>query len=783
MSTSGRRFDIQGIVQGVGFRPWIYRLAREQGVSGTVWNDSRGVTIEIYGPRDSLDRFDDRLRSESPPAAAIDRIESTPLDGPGPDGFAILASEHGAEREIAIPPDLAACADCLAELADPEDRRHRYPFTNCTNCGPRFTITLDLPYDRPVTTMAGFEMCPRCQAEYDDPGDRRFHAQPNACRTCGPQLELLGALGVPVARRREAFAAAAAAVRRGEILALKGLGGYQLIVRADDQAAVERLRDRKHRWGKPLALMVAHVRAAREICEVDERAAELLSGPAAPIVLLPRRPEAPIAEAVAPGNPRLGVMLPSTPLHHLLLGRVRRPVVATSGNLSDEPICIDDDEAVERLAGIADLFLAHDRPIARHADDSVAVFMGDRPRLLRRARGYAPRALRLPAEVPSLLAVGAHMKNVVALSRGDHVFLSQHIGDMETPQAIAAFESVVADFSRMLEIKPVAVVHDLHPDYPSTAWAKRVTAGAAVDGPWAQFADLPTLAVQHHHAHLASCLVDHHAEGSALGITWDGTGYGDDGTIWGGEALVGDAAGFERVARLRPFRLPGGEAAVHEPRRTALSVASQALGEVFDGSALPPLEDLDESTGALLARMIETGLRSPWTSSAGRLFDAVAALCGIHQTVTFEGQAAMALEFAVDTAVTDGYGLDVREWASEDGEDRGEAPALELDWRPTIAAVIEDVGSGVAIGTIAARFHNALVGAIVELARRVGETRVVLTGGCFQNVLLTIRAREALESSGFEVLLHRQVPANDGGISLGQIAVAAARLRGQDATQ
>jgi len=779
MSTTGRRFDIQGTVQGVGFRPWIYRIALEQGVSGTVRNDPRGVTIEAYGSEASLDGFLDQLRQTPPPAAAIHQIDTHPLDGPRPTGFTILESEPGAERQISIPPDLATCADCLAELDDPDDRRFGYPFTNCTNCGPRFTITLDLPYDRSVTTMAGFEMCPQCLSEYQTPLDRRFHAQPNACPDCGPRLELLDADGEPVAYRHEALGGAAVAVRRGDIVAVKGLGGFHLILLAADETAVERLRRRKHRWDKPLALMVANLAAAREICEIDESAAELLSGPAAPIVLLPRLAGAAIARSVAPGNPRLGLMLPSTPLHHLLLAAVRQPVVATSGNLSDEPICVDNREAVDRLAGIADLFLVHDRPIARHADDSVAVFMSGRPRLLRRARGYAPRPVALASEVPSLLAVGGHMKNVVALSRGEQVFLSQHIGDMETPQALAAFESVIADFGRMLRIEPVAVVHDLHPDYPSTVWAKRMTDATPADGEWAHLAGLPTLAVQHHHAHLASCLLDHRVDGQALGITWDGTGYGQDGTIWGGEALLGNAAAFERVARLRPFRLPGGEAAVREPRRTALSVASQALGsDLLDSTGLPPLDDLDAGTRGLYARLIETGLHSPWTSSAGRLFDAVAALTGIHQFVTYEGQAAMALEFATDTSIADAYPLDLRETEPGPDDDRGSRPRFELDWRPTIAAVVDDVRGDVATGTIAGRFHNGLVAAIVELARRVGEPRIALTGGCFQNVLLTTRARRALEKAGFEVLLHRQVPANDGGISLGQIAVAAARLNG-----
>jgi hydrogenase maturation protein HypF len=772
---AGRRFDIQGTVQGVGFRPWVYRLAQEHGVRGTVLNDSRGVTIEVWGSEEALEAFFAELSGSPPPAASIRRIETRPLAGAGPRGFTILESVAGAERQIAIPPDLATCPDCLAELLDPADRRFAYPFTNCTNCGPRFTITLDLPYDRPATTMAGFPMCHRCQHEYEEPVDRRFHAQPNACPVCGPRLELLGAEGGLLARRYEALAAAAMAVRRGNVVAVKGLGGFHLVVLASDEAAVERLRHRKHRWGKPLALMVDTLETAQRLGEVNEHAAELLAGPVAPIVLLPRRDAVDVASGVAPGNPRLGVMLPSTPLHHLLLAMVRQPVVATSGNLSDEPICIDNDEAVERLAGIADLFLAHDRPIARHADDSVVVFIGVEPKLLRRARGYAPRPIDLGGDAPPLLAVGGHMKNVVALNRGRQVFLSQHIGDMETPQALEAFESVIADLSRMLEVEPVAVVHDLHPEYPSTAWAGRATDPHRGGARWKTLHGRETIGVQHHHAHLASCLVDNQVAGPALGITWDGTGFGEDGTIWGGEALLGDSAGFERVARLRPFRLPGGEASVHEPRRTALSVASQAIGfELLAQGDLPPLDGMEPATRRVMAKLIDSGLGSPLTSSMGRLFDAVSALAGIRQEVRFEGQAAMELEFAVDTNIREAYRVDLVEVPS--GED---GPRLELDWRPMIEEVIEDARARVDAGAIAARFHNALVDAIVAVARHVGEQRVALTGGCFQNVLLTTRARRALEEAGFDVLLHRQVPANDGGISLGQIAIAATRLEQQ----
>ena len=872
MSSGGRRIAIQGTVQGVGFRPWVYRLAHEEGLAGTVRNDAEGVTIDAFGAEEALERFLERLADAGPPAAAIRSLSSRPVEdhigGPRPAAFTIVPSAHGRERHYSIPPDLATCKDCLEEVFDPGDRRFRYPFTNCTNCGPRFTITLDLPYDRPATTMAGFEMCQRCRAEYEDPLERRFHAQPDACPECGPQVFLLDARSERLATRSEAMLTAALAIRRGAIVAVKGLGGFHLMVDASDEHAVERLRRRKHRWEKPLALMVRELDDVRCLCRLGEREAALLSSAEAPIVLLPRRSvedsaEAKIADGVAPDNPRLGVMLPATPLHHLLLAMVRRPVVATSGNLSDEPICIDNDEALGRLGGIADLFLVHDRPIARHADDSVALFM-DGERGSCGGLGATRRAARPGSEVPTLLAVGGHMKNAVAVGLGSQVVLSQHIGDMETPQAIEAFEAVIGDLLRMLEADPVAVVHDLHPDYPSTLWARRITGDGLVGGDGAtavaplrparrpaasevgraselehaselgrvselehasesgraselgRLRGVPAVAVQHHHAHLASCLADNSVDGRAVGITFDGTGYGPDGTVWGGEVLLGDAESYERVARLRPFRLLGGEAAVREPRRGAISVLAEVFGadvlsrdEVAPLAHLAPLAALEDHQRRLFGRLLTSGLGSPLTSSAGRLFDAVAALAGLHQRVSFEGQAAMSLEFAADAGETGTYPIDVRdvdrrhrvnsqsvngqsvkgqsgddqsdegqrgEGQRGEGGDRRAAPPLEIDWRPMIAAVVNDLSKGASAATVAARFHAALAVAIADVAELVGEPRVALTGGCFQNALLTEWVREALEDRGFEVLLHRRVPANDGGIALGQIAVAAARL-------
>ncbi len=780
MSLAGRRIRIQGTVQGVGFRPWVYRLAREAGLAGSVRNDAAGVTIDAFGEPSALDAFEHRLADSPPPAAAIDLLRAEPLDGASPAGFEIAASAGDAERRVSIPPDLAVCDDCRREVMDPADRRHRYPFTNCTNCGPRFTITLDVPYDRPATTMAGFPMCDDCRREYADPLDRRFHAQPNACPVCGPRLALWDAGGRELAHGDIALRRAADAVRRGEIVAVKGLGGFHLLVDARNGLAVERLRRRKRRWEKPLALMVSDLPAVRALCELPEAAAELLASPRAPIVLLRRRHAGSdpagtheVAPEVAPGNPDLGIMLPYTPLHALLLEDLRRPVVATSGNLSDEPICTDESEAVGRLGDIADRFLVHDRPIARHADDSVAVVMAGAPRLVRRARGWAPSPLPLAEPVPPLLAVGAHLKNTVAVATGSDVFISQHVGDMETSEAYRAFEAVIADLLRMCRVEPVAIAHDLHPDYAATRWARE--AGAGGDGAPAALAGARRLAVQHHHAHLASCLADAGVPGPALGVTWDGTGLGTDGTVWGGEFLAGDAAGFRRVARLRPFRLPGGEAAVREPRRVALALVWELADEAaLSDQRLPPLRDLGPGVRRPLVRMLASGFRSPVTTSAGRLFDGIAALAGLHQRVSFEGQAAIALEHAAEPAVADAYPFVLA--AAEPSAPEDAPDLIEIDWRPLVAAVVEDVRSGTAPGIVAARFHNALVEAIVAVCRRIGEPRIALTGGCFQNRRLTEGAATALAAAGFEVLLHRHVPANDGGISLGQIAVAAARL-------
>lgn len=791
------RMAVAGAVQGVGFRPFVYRLARELGLAGWVANDPAGALLEVQGQAATLDLFRQRLGAELPPGAAIHGLVVTTvaLDGSAPE-FAIHHSDQGGRRTAVVLPDRVTCAECRAEIADPAARRYRYPFTNCTHCGPRFTIVEALPYDRPNTTMRGFALCPDCLREYRDPADRRFHAQPIACPACGPSLLLCTPEGHPLERGEDALAGAVAALVGGDIVAMLGLGGFQLLCDATSEAAVTRLRQRKQRAEKPLAVLVRDLAMARDLAEVSAEEAELMTSAEGPIVLLDRRRHRGVATsrnqvdaAVAPGQPTLGVMLPTTPLHELLATAVGRPLVATSGNLSDEPIAIAVDEGLTRLGRIADRFLVHDRPIVHHVDDSVARHHLGAARLLRRARGHAPFPLPLPAAAADLtvLAVGGHLKNTVGLLVGRQAFLSQHLGDMETAESRRAFTRVVADFLRLYEATPTLVAHDLHPDYATTHWA---LAHAAEAG-------LGLLPVQHHHAHLAACLAENglwdpgagglDPSGETLGVTWDGTGYGPDGSIWGGELLVGGAAHYRRVARLRRFRLPGGEAAVREPRRVALAL----LWELHGPAALdhPAVARLGFATGelALLGQLLARGTAAPWTSSAGRLFDGLAALLGLHPRVSFEGQAAMALEhLAAEAGSAPGSAqrpgrkdgrLAPLGLTTSRGHD-GEAPErelLELDWRPLVAALVTARTAGESPATLAAAVHQTLAAAIVRLAAHLAIDRVALTGGCFQNRRLTELTVTALEDAGHRVLLHRQVPPNDGGIAFGQLAVAAAR--------
>jgi hydrogenase maturation protein HypF len=774
------RIEVDGAVQGVGFRPFIYRLAREMSLDGWVANDTGGVIVEVEGTEDSLKRFLARLPAEKPPPASIRDTRVHRLAAEGYRGFRIERSERQGLKTVQVLPDLAICPSCLEEIRDPRNRRHGYPFTNCTQCGPRFSIIRSLPYDRPRTTMRDFTFCAACRAEYEEPSNRRFHAQPNACHDCGPQLALWDASGGKLAAGADALRLAQKTLRDGDIVAVKGLGGFHLMVDAGSGTAVHHLREKKIRREKPLAIMVRDLAAARELCRLDDEAEALLVSPEAPVVLLPRLPGTAVHETVAPNNPCLGIMLAYTPLHLLLLDELEFPVVATSGNLSDEPICTDEHDAVRRLGGVADSFLVHDRPIARHVDDSVAWIFDGKPRLLRRARGWAPRPVVLDKKLPPILAVGAHLKNAVALSVGRQVFVSQHIGDMETPEAVEAFEHVIADFLELYDANPVAVAHDLHPDYVSTNWARdnvaefdRADDGGLSSGGLNRLVGAKLVPVQHHHAHLAACLAENSFHGAALGVTWDGTGYGLDGTVWGGEYLVGTRSSFQRVAHFLPFRLPGAEAAIREPRRTALALLWQLGGGAERWSEnLPPVASFSSTELALLAKMLERGINSPETTSAGRLFDGVAALIGLSLRTTFDGQAAMALEFAADPSVRDGYPVRLIET-----EANGPAGPLLVDWRPLLEAVLEDRRRGSSAGIIAARFHAALAEANLLVARAVGERTVALSGGCFQNRLLLQRTVDKLREAGFEVLLHQQVPPNDGGISLGQVAVAAARLR------
>ncbi len=775
---AGLRVLVRGAVQGVGFRPFVYRLANQIGLAGWVLNGTGGVTIDLDGPPDALGVFLRRLRAEAPPRAIIVDVESAWGPPRGYRGFHIRLSQGGGNRTTLILPDTATCPDCLAETLDPANRRFGYAFTNCTNCGPRFSIITALPYDRPNTTMRGFALCPDCAAEYADPADRRFHAQPNACQVCGPRLEFWEAGAIPAAARRpppaaDPLSAAAAALRQGQIVAVKGVGGYQLMVDPRNSAAVARLRDRKARPDKPLALIARDLAQAAEIVQLDAGAAALLSSAEAPIVLLPRRSDGAIAiaPAVAPGNPFLGVMLPCSPLHHLLLRALDFPLVATSGNLSDEPICIGEDEAGRRLGQIANSFLSHNRPVERHIDDSVATVVAGAPRLLRRARGYAPLPVALPAEAPCILAVGPQLKNTVALSVGRQAFISQHIGDLSTVEAVGAFERVIADFLRLYEAAPALVAHDLHPDYVSTHFARKSQVAPAA----------PRVAVQHHHAHFAACLAEHAVVGPALGAIWDGTGYGVDGTVWGGEFLLGDAAASVRVAHLLPFRLPGGDAAVREPARVAVALLREIFGQAIVGwGHLDPVAHFDQTQRDILERMIFRGINSPLTSSAGRLFDGVAALLGLRQCVSFEGQAAIELEHLADPHERGAY-----EFALSRAQlDAPPPPAggvscvadpLIVDWRPAIVALLNDLRRGVARERIAARFHNGAVAAIAEVAALLGVEQVALSGGCFQNRLLAEGAAVRLETAGRRALLPRLIPANDGGVSFGQIAMAAHR--------
>ena len=745
------RLEIKGAVQGVGFRPFVYRLALRFNLPGWVSNTSRGVVVEVEGDIDVLRRFAEAILEEKPPVSIVQDIRSEYLYTVGYTNFEIRRSTGG-KREVYVLPDLATCGECTLEILNPDNRRYRYPFTNCTNCGPRYSIINSIPYDRPSTTMSGFTMCSECREEYENPLDRRFHAQPNACPECGPHLELWDSSGIVIAERDDALRRTAEELLDGRILAVKGLGGFHLMTVASSDEAVRTLRSRKGRKMKPLAMMFPSFSAISEVCRVSAAERDILESSSSPIVLLKKLDHESgavhISELVSPSNPEYGIMLPYTPLHILLMMETGEPVIATSGNLSDEPICTDEREALERLSVIADLFLVHNRPIARHVDDSVVRIFNDREMVLRRARGYAPLPLRMQEEGSvSVFATGAHLKNTLALSIGRNVFTSQHIGDLETPQAIKAFGEVWSSIEDLYDAHPDIIAYDMHPDYISSVRARE--------------SQLRGIAVQHHIAHVFSCMLDRGIVPPLLGVSWDGTGYGSDGTVWGGEFFHITDGTLKRVAHLRRFPLPGGDKAAREPRRSALGLLSMLYN---DPVKYLPAGTFSKKEADVIKQMLASEVNSPLTSSAGRLFDAVASILDLYQTIEFEGQAAMALEYAIEDIETEeSYSIEMTQVQGE---------PVVLDWAPLVKGVIMDAAEGISNGIISAKFHNTLAAGIAAVAQRVGEKNVVLSGGCFQNVYLLKRVSNMLENLGYEPVIHRSLPTNDGGIAPGQVMAA-----------
>ena len=755
------RLAVTGVVQGVGFRPHVHRLATELGLSGFVGNDSEGVFVELEGPKRAVSRFEDRLVAEAPPLALIEAVEVHELRLRADHDFRIVPSRSTGGAVTLLSPDVAVCCDCLAELSDPGDRRYRYPFITCTNCGPRFTITRRLPYDRPNTTMARFTLCPACLSQYHDPADRRFHAQPLACPACGPRLWFEGADGATVEGTDPALAAAQSTLAAGGIVAIKGIGGYHLACDATNVEAVTRLRERKRRPHKPLAVMVPDVAAVAALADLADMAAVLLASPERPIVLLPRRPVSVLAPPVAQGSPLLGVFLPYSPVHHLLFSPVPgvqapvpSPLVMTSGNLADEPICFDDAEARTRLGDIAEAWLVHDRPIHMPCDDSVVRTEGEGQIPVRRARGFAPLPVRLPFPSPPLLATGGEMKNTFCLASGRHAWVSQHLGDMGSLETLAAYEQAVQLFTQCYQVDPTTHAADLHPGYQTRRWAEGHAAG-------------PIELVQHHHAHIASVMAEHGVPpGTAvIGFAFDGTGFGSDGAIWGGEVLVASYGDFHRAGHLGYVPLPGGDSAVRHPARVALAHL-RAAGVPWD-ERLPSVRALDADARQVLAWQLEHNVRCVPTSSMGRLFDAVSSLIGLRHVVTFEAQAAMELE-------------------AEAASHRGGCPTYAfgvgnglIDARPVVRAIVGDVADGCATSSAALGFHHAIADMVGTVAERLAETtgigQVALSGGVFQNALLAGLTGDRLARAGLEVLTHRSVPPNDGGLALAQAVVAAYR--------
>jgi hydrogenase maturation protein HypF len=754
---AARRLEVNGIVQGVGFRPFVYNLAHHFGLKGEVANTSAGVSILIEGPMDRIQSFETDLTAKCPPLAHIVEISSQSEPVKQYPDFNIVKSRGRVTMSTLISPDVSICDDCLGELFDPKDRRYLYPFINCTNCGPRYTIIDDIPYDRPKTSMRDFKMCRACQSEYDDPTDRRFHAQPNACFECGPSVRLFDCRKKPM-DAGDAVKQAADLLYQGSIIALKGLGGFHLAADAENKAAVIRLRNRKMREEKPLAIMSADLTAIRKYAHVEPAEEKLLASIQRPIVLLKKKTPNSIAEAVAPRNRYWGVMLPYTPLHYLLLNHGFTAIVMTSGNLSEEPIAIDNDDAFERLGNIADYFLIHNRDIYLRSDDSIVRHTAGHLRHIRRSRGFVPIPVLLNDPVPSILGCGAELKNTICITKGDKAFISQHIGDLENKATLDFFELTIAHLQRILQVTPEIIACDLHPDYLSTVYAKEQHGLRKVE-------------VQHHHAHVVSCMAEHKLDGAVIGLSLDGAGYGTDGTIWGGEVLVAEAEQFRRMAHLASVPLPGSSAAIKEPWRMALSYLQDAFGENFRDLDLPVLTRIDPPKLKIIVEMMSKGVNSPLTSSLGRLFDGVAAIIGIRQRVNFEGQAAMELEMLA--AADDADSIYDVECISED--------TIKILPASIIRGVVRDVQNGLSVAEISAKFHKTVVALFAEVCTRVRNeselNRVVLSGGCFQNAILLTGLIEKLESLNFQVFAHRQVPTNDGGISLGQAVAAAAASR------
>lgn len=764
-----RRIFLCGIVQGVGFRPFVYQLAQRFGVRGFVFNSSSGLTIEAEADSASLEEFLDGLRTHPPPLARIEELTGVDLEPLGESAFEIRESQAREGEFVLVSPDVTTCRECLEEVQEPRNRRFGYPFTNCTNCGPRYTIVQDIPYDRPLTTMAGFQMCPECEVEYDDPTNRRFHAQPNACPRCGPSVTL--------SRSGSSFPSSAAygsgdlslsvmgdvrrLLKEGEIVAVKGLGGFQLACDAENDAAVRQLRQRKKRSDKPFALMARDVSAVNKICGVSDSDRQLLLSPQHPIVILNRLPGTTLSTNIAPENHTVGVMLPYTPLHSLLFGDSKdappefSALVMTSGNISDEPIVTSNEEAWQRLSGVADWFLFHNRGIYMRVDDSVARTFAGKPQVLRRSRGYAPQPIDLGRPMNELLACGGELKNAFCLTKDRYAILSQHIGDVENYETLEFFKETFSNLKKLFRVEPKAVAYDLHPLYLTSRLAGEL--------------ELPKIGVQHHHAHIASCMAENHLEGTVIGVAFDGTGYGTDGKIWGGEFLAASYAGFERRAHLRYLPLPGGDAAVRQPWRSALSW----LRDTFGNQSLPDLpflQQIPEREIAVIMQMLERNINSVQTSSWGRLFDAVASMIGLRQEVTFEGQAAIELEMIAAAGCDDTYDFDI---------DSGKT--AQIDMRPMIRELVSDIREGVNNAVIASRFHNTMAAVVSEMCGRIRQmdrlNRVCLSGGTFQNIYLLERSVTKLRANGFEVFLHSEVPPNDGGIALGQAVIASEVLR------